>query len=72
MESAKTEMRAIFPLLKARVVEKDSHGFKLAIGGSTTITVSTSQMHLIDIRDGDLLTLYTEVVLAQPSQTSVQ
>ena len=60
--------RAVLPLGKARVVDRGSDYFKLAIGGSTTITISTN-MDLYDIHDGDLLTLYTEVMLAKHKQT---
>ena len=63
--------RAIFPLLKARVVERTATSFKLAIGGSTTIEIKCN-MDMYDIRDGDLLTLYTEVLLAKPKQPPVQ
>jgi hypothetical protein len=66
MESAKNSMRVVFPLTKARVVAVDSAEFRLAIGGSTTITVRPADMSLFDIRDGDLLTLYTEVLLKPP------
>lgn len=59
-------MRVVFPLLKARVVDRGPTYFKLAIGGSTTITIDCD-MHLYDIRDGDLMTLYTEAILAQSS-----
>ena len=59
------QFRAILPLGKARVVDRGPDFFKLAIGGSTTITISTN-MDLYDIRDGDLLTLYTEVLLSAP------
>ncbi len=64
-------LRVILPLLKARVVDRSPTSFKLAIGGSTTITVDCN-MALYDIRDGDLLTLYTEVLLAKtlPTQTN--
>lgn len=65
------QLRVVFPLLKARVVDRDSTGFKLTIGGSTTITIACN-MPSYDIRDGDLLTLYTEVLLAKPSQPSVE
>ena len=65
MESAKGQMRAVLPLGKARVVDRGPDFFKLAIGGSTTITIH-SNMDLYDIHDGDLLTLYTEVLLAKP------
>jgi hypothetical protein len=57
------QFRAILPLLKARVVDRGPDYFKIAVGGSTTITI---QCHMpnYDIRDGDLLTLYTEVLIA--------
>ena len=58
-------MRAVFPLLKARVVDRGPDSFKLAIGGTTTITISCN-MAMYDIRDGDLLTLYTEVLIRKP------
>jgi hypothetical protein len=66
MESTPKPMRAVLPLGKGRVVAKDSRQFKIAIGGSTTITVQPAHMSMYDIRDGDLLTLYTEVLLAPP------
>ena len=72
MESAKSQMRAILPLLTGRIVDRDGNTFKIAIGGSTTITVAPQNMALYDIPDGDILTLYTEVMLAQPSQPPVQ
>lgn len=65
-------LRAILPLLKARVVSRTADEFKIAIGGSTTITIGPANMAMYDIRDGDLLTLYTEVLLAQPSKPSVE
>lgn len=64
MESAKKQVRAIWPLLKARVVERTETQIKIAIGGSTTITIS-HDMRLYDVREGDLLTLYTEVFIAK-------
>ena len=55
---------------KFRVTEVSETSFKLQLGGSTTATISRPPRS--DIRDGDLLTLYTEVMLnAQPSPTSV-
>jgi hypothetical protein len=65
MEPTKSTVRAVLPLGKARVVSKDSSGFKLALGGSTTMTISINHMHLYDIREGDLLSLYTEVLFAK-------
>lgn len=65
MESATKSMRAIWPLLKARVIERTENYIKISIGGSTTITIS-HDMRLYDVREGDLLTLYTEVPIAKP------
>ena len=66
-----SSLRAILPLLKARVIDRSPTGFKIAIGGSTTITIDLP-MGLYDIRDGDILTLYTEILYAKPGSTSVQ
>jgi hypothetical protein len=70
MESAKTSLRAILPLLKARVIDRGPYHFTIAFGpeyGSpTTIRIAVDPTRY-DIRDGDILTLYTEVPLAQPS-----
>ena len=66
MEPTKAPLRAILPLYKVRVVECTDGGFKLALGGSTTMTVTLPHMHLYDVKEGDLLTIYTEVLLAKP------
>lgn len=66
MEPTTKPMRAILPLLKGRVIDRGDFGFKIAIGGSTTITVNLPYPHLYDIKDGDLLPIYTEVLLAKP------
>lgn len=74
MEPTKAEVkgrfRAVLPLMKARIVDRSENHFKLAIGGSTTITVACDT-RLYDLRDGDLITLYTEVLLAQPQKPQV-
>jgi len=70
MESPKREMRAVLPIGRGRVVDRGPDFFKIAIGGSTTITITTP-MDTFDIRDGDQLTIYTEVLLAKPSGPSV-
>jgi hypothetical protein len=70
MESAKATLRAILPLGKARVVDRGPGYFKLALGGSTTMTVQLHNMEMYDIRDGDLLTLYTEVLLKPAGGTN--
>lgn len=72
MEPPQKQMRAILPLGKAHVVERGEFGIKLFLGGSTTMTVYLNHPHLYDIKEGDLLTLYTEVLLAKPSSTPVQ
>lgn len=72
MESTPAPLRAILPLGKARVVERSAKSFKIALGGSTTMTIVLNT-DMYDIRDGDLLTLYTEVYLnANPSPASKQ
>ena len=63
-------LRAVLPLLKARVVERgEAHfilGFWPEYGSPTRITVRPQQpMSTYDIREGDLLTLYTEVLFAE-------
>ena len=63
MESPKKSMRCTIPLLKGRVVAKDGVTFKISIGGSTTITVTHNSLYMLDVREGDVLTLYTEVPL---------
>ena len=66
MEPPKKQMRAILPLGKFRVIEHGSGYIKIAMGGSTTMTIDLNHMHLYDIKDGDWLTMYTEVLLAPP------
>lgn len=64
------QMRVILPLLKARIIDRSPDSFKLSFGAEygspTTITVMMNTQTL-DLRDGDLLTLYTEVPIAKPS-----
>ena len=66
MESVKTALRAILPLLKARVVDRGEDYFTIAFGpeyGSPTRIRIGCNMAMYDIRDGDILTLYTEVLI---------
>lgn len=62
------QMRAVLPLLKARIVDRGPYhftlGFEHEYGSPTTIRISCDTSRY-DLRDGDLLTLYTEVLLAQ-------
>jgi hypothetical protein len=63
------QMRVRLVLGKFRVTERTETYIKLFLGGSTTMTVSIEPF--MDVNAGDLLTLYTEVLLAQPSGTPV-
>jgi hypothetical protein len=61
-------MRAILPLLKGRVIDRGPLHFTLSFGaeyGSPTTIRIMLNLDLYDLRDGDLLTLYTEVPLKQ-------
>ena len=73
MESPKATMRAILPLLKARVIDRGPDHFTIGFGseyGSPTTIRIAVKTSLYDIRDGDLLTLYTEVLLAPAKGSS--
>lgn len=63
-------LRAILPLLKVRISNRSPLGFTIFFGpeyGSpTTITIACDTSRY-DLRDGDILTLYTEVLLATPN-----
>ena len=70
MEPSSGTLRLRLVLGKFRVLERTALEMKVALGGSTTMTVTLPEY--ADVRAGDLLTLYTEVLYAQPSQPSVQ
>lgn len=76
MESTKNPLRAVLPLLKARITDRGPNHFTIAFGseyGSPTTIRIACQTSRFDLRDGDLLTLYTEVLLnAQPSEPPIQ
>lgn len=63
------QLRAILPLLKARITDRSDKHFTISFGAEhgspTTIRISCNAA-MYDLRDGDLLTLYTEVLLAKP------
>lgn len=65
------QLRAILPLLKARIIDRGSDhitlGFGAEYGSPTTIRIATDTRRY-DIRDGDLLTLYTEVLFNAQAQ----
>ena len=71
MEPAEGKIgRYVLILGKFRVVERTEGTMKLALGGSTTMTVALPEQ--ADVRSGDILTLYTEVLHAKPKQTPIQ
>lgn len=61
------QLRAILPLLKARITDRGPDHFTISFGAEhgspTTIRIGVNTA-LYDLRDGDLLTLYTEVLIA--------
>lgn len=60
-------------LLKAPITAIDDTGFTILIGahyGSPTSIRVMAKTAMLDLRDGDLLTIYTRVLLAQPKGTS--
>ena len=64
------QMRAILPLLKARITDRGPGHFTLSFGseyGSPTTIRITCRASMYDLHDGDILTLYTEVFLAKPN-----
>ena len=62
------QFRAVLPLLRARITDRGPNHFTITFGSeygsSTTIRIQCDTSRY-DLRDGDLLTLYTEVMLAQ-------
>jgi len=68
-EPIKAQMRAIIPLLKGRITDRGPNHFTLFFGteyGSPTTIKIIGPTDRYDLRDGDILTLYTEVLLATP------
>jgi hypothetical protein len=64
------QFRVVLPLLKARITDRGPDHFTLSFGaeyGSPTTIRVTCQTVMYDLHDGDILTLYTEVLLAKPS-----
>jgi hypothetical protein len=67
------QLRAILPLLKARVIDRGLDYFTISFGpeyGSPTQIRIQCNMDMYDLHDGDLLTLYTEVLLSKPKGTA--
>lgn len=64
-------LRAILPLLKARIISHDQDHFTIGLGaeyGSPTTIRIGCKTEMYDLRDGDLLTLYTEVLFAKQGE----
>ena len=70
MEPTEIPLRLVLVLGKFRVTARWANSMKLALGGSTTMTVILPDN--VDVREGDLLTLYTEVLYDKTITTSVQ
>ena len=66
MSNNKKQVRAVWPLLKARITNITEGGCSIMIGaefGSPTTMHIKSDMRGYDLRDGDIVTLYTEIPL---------
>lgn len=64
------EPRLVLVLGKFRVTDRQNNLMKIALGGSTTMTCTLPDG--ADVREGDILTFYTEVLYATPKSASVQ
>lgn len=62
--------RLVLVLGKFRVIERTANMMKVALGGSTTMTCTLPDY--ADVKDGDILTFYTEVLYAHPDGPSIQ
>lgn len=63
-----SDLRAILPLLKARITDRGANHFTIGFGseyGSPTTIRIACDTSRFDLRDGDVLTLYTEVLVAK-------
>ena len=74
MESAKSPLSALprvkVPLLKAHATKLHADGFTLQLEGFRLEV--RCNMTGLDMRDGDILTLYTEVLVAKPPTGATQ
>ena len=64
------QLRAVLPLLRARITDRGPNHFTITFGpeyGSPTTIRIDGDTSRYDLRDGDILTLYTEVMLAKSS-----
>ena len=68
MEPPSKQMRAIIPLLKGRITDRGPLHFTISFGaeyGSPTTIRVPMDTSRYDLRDGDILTLYTEILIAK-------
>lgn len=70
MESTGPQRRLILPLGKYRVVERHGNTIKIELSGPYSMMVIVPDC--ADVRAGDILTFYTEVLYADPRPTSIQ
>lgn len=66
-------LRAILPLLRARITARSATGFTISFGpeyGSPTTITILADTSRYDLRDGDILTLYTEVLIRNPDNAA--
>jgi hypothetical protein len=61
------QLRAKLVLGKYRITTRHHDGFRLNLGGTTEMDVKFADLGLnYDVREGDILTLYTEVFINPP------
>lgn len=65
MEPTKSSLRAVLPLGKYRVTKIEGNNVTIHMGGTTNMTVTLVNIEMYDIRVGDLLTYYTEVLFKE-------
>jgi hypothetical protein len=75
LEPAKDALRyrLVGPKVQVTKVEKGTQGMRIYMKMDTVTMIWDAPIPKADVRVGDLLTLYTEVLVnAEPSSTSVQ
>ena len=69
------QMRIVLPLLKAPITDFTDTSLTISLGAAygapTTIRVNVPTQHY-DLRKGDIVTLYTEVLLKGPTDAQPQ
>ena len=68
MESTPKQMRAVIPILKGHVIDRSDRGFTIQFGGFRVVI--EANMTALDMRDGDILTAYCEVLLKPPTASN--